>query len=197
MLFSCRFNSTMSGRSFQHLYKVSRTVFPRQERYRARDNPSSFRSHYSTGSRSSSSSGDRYRDRARERHESRAGKHDERRDYTKSNSRHSQPKKKSLKDTLDGILDHEKHHVVQIYRDSSGEVKEVAWCPGYIGEGARCPGGTATLHHTCRVCRKLCLHLLGEPFTSDRRCLNCDENGWDIERIPKWYYHAEKCRYCK
>lgn len=106
---------------------------------------------------------------------------------------------RSLAEILKEMIQYERHHIVSVQKAKSREIEDVIWCPCYIRpdiEG-HVKGGKARLHHTCRCCHRTCLHLSGKPFSSNRRCLGCDENNWQPEDIPKWYYHIEKCSHCK
>lgn len=92
---------------------------------------------------------------------------------------------------IEKMLEIEHHHI----RSKDESLKEVIWCPRYISRDIRghIRGGTALLHHRCRRCRRLCLHLTGTPGTTVRLCLEC--SGWEEKHIPSWYYHRS-CKYC-
>lgn len=60
------------------------------------------------------------------------------------------------------------------------------WCPAYVSKRAN--GGKQLLHHKCRKCRKIALHL---SYTNGRRiCYVC--LGYTM---PAWYIH-ESCNTC-
>ena len=101
---------------------------------------------------------------------------------------------------LKGMITVEWHHTKYVDRSTSGnstsgEVRYVQWCPKYINPDARghVRGGKTLPHHTCRGCRQLCFHLLGQPGTR-RLCLAC--SGYKAKYIPDWYYH-KRCEYCR
>ena len=107
---------------------------------------------------------------------------------------------RSLAEILKEMIQHERHHIVSVQKATSGEIEDVIWCPCYLSPDivGHVKGGKARLHHTCRLCHRTCLHLLGKAFSSNRRCLGCDrENNWQVKDIPRWYYHLEKCSHCK
>eukprot|EP00045_Choanoeca_perplexa_P001490 m.19923 g.19923 ORF g.19923 m.19923 type:complete len:320 (-) comp10977_c0_seq1:44-1003(-) len=78
------------------------------------------------------------------------------------------------------------HHIDEIERNSEGEVVNLVWGAAFLNptEKRRAPGGTAVLHHKCRRCKRVALHLLGVPRTPDRYCLACDGHA----DVPKWYF---------
>jgi len=117
-----------------------------------------------------------------------------------SSSRHA-VENSSLKDKVRDIMQTEDHHIVRIVRDTHGEIDKVVWCPQYVRKNSskqRAPGGKAMLHHRCRSCRRICLHLLGKYGSSDRKCLECSasKHGWNKHEVPTWYYHDKKCDHC-
>mmetsp|Transcript_33101 Transcript_33101/g.91248 ORF Transcript_33101/g.91248 Transcript_33101/m.91248 type:complete len:97 (+) Transcript_33101:1-291(+) len=95
------------------------------------------------------------------------------------------------------MLDTEAHHILDETRDKqSGTIEHVKWCPRYLRPQSdrRAPGGRQDLHHRCRRCSKLCLHLLGKPGTGNRYCLNCAGR----RNVPLWYFHdADTCSVCR
>lgn len=132
--------------------------------------------------------------------------HKKRRESTNSsnnfhrfNKGHNENRRSSLTNILEDMLEEERHHIALLQKDSSGKIVDVMWCPYYVHPEmkGKARGGKAILHHTCRVCHRICLHLLGKPFSSNRRCLGCEENAFRNEDIPKWYYHQKKCSLCK
>ena len=98
---------------------------------------------------------------------------------------------RSLIEEIDEMLQIEDHHVI-----SPKHITNVEWCPKFIDPDIRghIRGGKDLLHHTCRKCRRLCLHLLGRPGTL-RQCLECSGK-WEKKYIPLWYYHSD-CKYCR
>ena len=97
---------------------------------------------------------------------------------------------KSLIEEIKDMLKIEDHHVIY-FKD----ITNVEWCPKFVKPDIRghVRGGKDLLHHRCRDCRRLCLHLLGRPG-SKRQCLKCSRK-WDKKYIPVWYYHYG-CKYC-
>eukprot|EP00730_Choanoeca_flexa_P009904 TRINITY_DN14336_c0_g1_i1.p1 TRINITY_DN14336_c0_g1~~TRINITY_DN14336_c0_g1_i1.p1 ORF type:complete len:296 (+),score=38.08 TRINITY_DN14336_c0_g1_i1:91-978(+) len=83
-------------------------------------------------------------------------------------------------------IDTEWHHIDEIVRDEDGRVTKVTWGAAYLNpyDKRRAPGGTAVLHHKCRRCKRVALHLLGVPRTPDRYCLACDGH----KDVPDWYF---------
>jgi hypothetical protein len=86
--------------------------------------------------------------------------------------------------------------------DSNGDMNDVEWCYKYLDPNIRghITGGRAILHHRCRQCNRICLHLLGKYGTGDRMCLECAarDRGWRKEEVPSWYYHMDEiCRNCR
>ena len=102
--------------------------------------------------------------------------------------------RKSVQREIDKMLITERHHMRRVEHHSSGEIREVIWCPQYIRSDIkeRARGGISLLYHRCRSCRRLCFHLLGRPGTK-RLCLKC--SGWKSKYIPEWYYHR-RCKDC-
>ena len=97
----------------------------------------------------------------------------------------------SLTEEIKSMMQYEDHHII-----FSKETTVVEWCPKYVKPDLKghVRGGKALLHHTCRYCQRLCLHLLGRPRTPTRYCLECSRR-WKKEYIPEWYYHYG-CKYC-
>ena len=93
---------------------------------------------------------------------------------------------------MEKMLDIEDHHVIS---NSTRDLANVEWCPKFVKPDIRghVRGGKDLLHHRCRDCRRLCLHLLGRPGTK-RQCLECSGK-WEKKYIPVWYYH-NGCKYC-
>ena len=105
----------------------------------------------------------------------------------------NQPWPESLIEEIKKMLTIEDHHVI-----SFEDTANVEWCPKFVKPEirGRVTGGKALLHHTCRHCRRLCLHLLGRPGTGRRLCLGCHGSAeWEKKLIPEWYYH-NSCKYC-
>ena len=102
----------------------------------------------------------------------------------------SRPWPKSLIEEIKEMLKIEEHHVV-----SFEEITNVEWCPKFVKPEihGHVRGGKDLLHHRCRDCGRLCLHLLGLPG-SKRQCLKCSGK-WDKKYIAEWYYHSA-CKYC-
>lgn len=127
----------------------------------------------------------------REKHR-RHERHEESKHKVKTSSR--------LREKIDEIVRKEHHHIVLKERDSSGNFLHVEWCPKYVRpDTGRATGGTALLHHTCRSCKNICLHLLGRYGSSDRKCLVCvaADHGWHKSEVPEWYFHHHRCKYCR
>ena len=98
---------------------------------------------------------------------------------------------KSLIEEIKKMLEIEDHHII-----SSEDATNVEWCPQFVKPDIRghVRGGKDLLHHRCRYCKRLCLHLLGKPGTT-RLCLECSAK-WEKKYIPVWYYH-NGCKYCR
>ena len=109
----------------------------------------------------------------------------------RNNFEDSRPWPKSLMEKVEEMLKIEEHHVI-----SSEDITDVEWCPKFVKPEihGHVRGGKALLHHRCRECRRLCLHLLGRPG-SKRQCLECSGK-WNKKYIPVWYYH-NSCKYCR
>ena len=110
-------------------------------------------------------------------------------DREKFESSRRQPK--SLIEEIEKMLQIEDHHVI-----SSKDATNVEWCPKFVKPDIKghVRGGKDELHHRCRHCKRLCLHLLGSPGTR-RLCLECSAK-WEKKYIPVWYYH-NSCKYCR
>ena len=108
----------------------------------------------------------------------------------RNNFKNSRAWPKSLIEKIEQMLKIEKHHVI-----SFEGITNVEWCPKFVKPEIRghVRGGKDLLHHRCRDCRRLCLHLLGRPG-SKRQCLKCSGR-FDEKYIPVWYYH-NSCKYC-
>ena len=108
----------------------------------------------------------------------------------RNNFKNSRSLPKLLMEEIKDMLRIEDHHVIYFE-----DISVVEWCPKFIKPEIRghVRGGKDLLHHRCRDCRRLCLHLLGRPGTK-RQCLECSRN-WDKKYIPVWYYH-NGCKYC-
>ena len=98
---------------------------------------------------------------------------------------------RSLIEEINKMLQIEDHHVI-----SSKDITNVEWCPIFVKPDIRghVRGGKDLPHHTCRECKRLCLHLLGRPGTL-RLCLECSGK-WEKKYIPLWYFHYG-CKYCR
>eukprot|EP00927_Polykrikos_kofoidii_P062534 TRINITY_DN57349_c0_g1_i1.p1 TRINITY_DN57349_c0_g1~~TRINITY_DN57349_c0_g1_i1.p1 ORF type:complete len:229 (+),score=9.91 TRINITY_DN57349_c0_g1_i1:83-769(+) len=95
------------------------------------------------------------------------------------------------------MLATEAHHIMEATRDKpSDAIGYVKWCPRYVQPqgGEPAPGGRQDLHHRCRRCSRLCLHLLGKPGMGNRFCLACA----GYSNIPSWYFHdSATCAACR
>lgn len=110
-------------------------------------------------------------------------------------------KSKTLTEQIEEFLQIEDHHIENVFRNSKGGINYVKWCPKYINPKikGRVIGGKALLHHRCRGCHEIVLHLLGRYGSSDRKCLKCkaSEHDWDKDKVPEWYYHHRGCYHCR
>ena len=110
-------------------------------------------------------------------------------------------KSKTLTEQIEEFLKIEDHHIENVSSNSKGEISYIKWCPKYINPKVkgRVIGGKALLHHRCRRCHQIALHLLGRYGSSDRKCLKCkaSEHDWDKHKIPEWYYHDRGCYHCR
>ena len=118
-------------------------------------------------------------------------RNDERIVVDRKNFKNSREWPKSLIEKIEEMLKIEKHHVIYFE-----DITNVEWCPQFVKPEIRghVRGGKDLLHHRCRDCGRLCLHLLGRPG-SKRECLKCSGR-WDKKYIPVWYYH-NGCKYCR
>lgn len=109
----------------------------------------------------------------------------------RTNFENSRPWPKSLTEEIEKMLKIEEFHVI-----SFKDITNVEWCPAFVKPDIHGPvrGGKELSHHRCRLCNRLCLHLLGIPGTK-RYCLECSGK-WEKKYIPVWYYH-EGCKYCE
>lgn len=109
----------------------------------------------------------------------------------RKNFENSRPWPKSLMEEVEKMLKIEEFHVI-----SFKDITNVEWCPAFVKPDIHGPvrGGKELSHHRCRLCNRLCLHLLGIPGTK-RYCLECSGK-WEKKYIPVWYYH-EGCKYCE
>lgn len=121
-----------------------------------------------------------------------------------SSSRKERPISSSaLKKEIKDLLRTEHHHLMKRGKlDSNGDYQGVEWCYKYLDPNIRghITGGRAILHHRCRQCNRICLHLLGKYGTGKRMCLKCaaSEMGWREKEVPSWYYHDEyECSNCR
>lgn len=106
---------------------------------------------------------------------------------------------KILRNELNKSIEIEDHHIIKKITNADGDVIYLEWCYAYVRPGKfHARGGRAKLHHTCRVCRRTCLHLIGKYGTGDRKCLACaaDQLGWHGDDVPSWYFHRN-CGHCK
>lgn len=108
----------------------------------------------------------------------------------RGNFENSRPWPKSLMEEVEKMLKIEEFHVI-----SFKDITDVEWCPAFVKPDIHGPvrGGKELSHHRCRLCHRLCLHLLGIPGTK-RYCLECSGK-WEKKYIPVWYYH-NGCKYC-
>lgn len=121
-----------------------------------------------------------------------------------SSSRKERPITSSaLKKEIKDLLRTEHHHLMKRGKmDSNGDIQGVEWCYKYLDPSIRghITGGRAILHHRCRQCNRICLHLLGKYGTGKRMCLTCAarESGWKEKEVPTWYYHDDQeCSNCR
>jgi len=130
--------------------------------------------------------------REKELRHSRA-RHDERIRRRRESSETRRRPRSIIFEEMEKMLDIEDHHVIW---NSTSDMAKVEWCPKFIKPEIRghVRGGKDLLHHRCRDCRRLCLHLLGRPGTK-RQCLECSGK-FDRNYIPEWYYH-KGCKYCR
>ena len=100
--------------------------------------------------------------------------------------------KMSRNEVIEDLVKIEKHHVTTVSRNKqSNRIEDVIWCPKHMEDGEHCTGGALVLHHTCRACKRMAIHLVDKP---GRPCLSCF--GWREADIPSWYYH-KPCKYCR
>ena len=212
-MFSPRiFLSTLNGRAVSFLAMAGRSA----ERYLAQGSRSGKntreidRGSFERSYTSSRGSDNRRRDGSESSRSSRNERYDTSRRYYSDDSRHrsdsrrffereSRPResgssgssRQRRKLEIERMLEIEDHHV----RRKDESLEEVVWCPRYIRPDitGHVRGAKALLHHRCRRCRRLCLHLTGRPGTM-RLCLRC--SGWEEKHVPDWYYHRS-CKYCE
>eukprot|EP00050_Salpingoeca_kvevrii_P008259 m.301812 g.301812 ORF g.301812 m.301812 type:complete len:451 (-) comp14934_c0_seq1:136-1488(-) len=98
----------------------------------------------------------------------------------------------SLEAELRDSVRTEWHHIDAIERDDQGVVVNIVWCAQYLNPNSgRANGGKNELHHKCRRCKRIAVHLLGKPMTRDRYCLECDGR----TGVPAWFFHR-RCPHC-
>lgn len=169
-------------------HEVSRKEKDRDRKYR----DESTKRHRSDNSTRHNITEEHYKSkREKELRHSRA-RHDERIRRRRESSETRRRPRSIIFEEMEKMLDIEDHHVIWI---STSDMAKVEWCPKFIKPDIRghVRGGKDLLHHRCRVCRRLCLHLLGRPGTK-RQCLECSGK-FDRNDIPEWYYH-KGCKYC-
>ncbi|XP_031574557.1 uncharacterized protein LOC116308308 isoform X1 [Actinia tenebrosa] len=123
---------------------------------------------------------------------------------SKSSSKKERPITSSaLKGEIKDLLRTEHHHLMKGgKKDENGDINGVEWCYKYLDPTIRghITGGRAILHHRCRQCNRICLHLLGTYNTGKRMCLACAarDRGWREKEVPSWYFHDEReCSNCQ
>ena len=151
-----------------------------------------------------------HRDHRSERSQSSSSRRVERRHYSSTHSRserheadrvkssrREENRLRSIRSEMREMLKIEHHHIIFQEDSKDDELpKHLDWCPQYLDPNltGHMRGGRQEMHHRCRQCQRLCLHLLGKPGQR-RMCLGCA--GYSKEDIPRWYYHDQRCRHCK
>ena len=172
---------------FHHISQNARSVFDTKRRSNVREQPKRHRS----DDIGDNAKGREANNELSQKEELMSGRKNERIVVDRSNFKNSRAWPKSLKEEIEEMLKIEKHHVIYFAED----ITNVEWCPKFVKPEihGHVRGGKDLLHHRCRDCRRLCLHLLGRPG-SKRQCLTCSGK-WDEKYIPVWYYH-NSCKYC-
>jgi hypothetical protein len=92
---------------------------------------------------------------------------------------------------LDAAVDANIHHVREIRRKPSGKTEYVDWCPSYLSDISKQPGGKKLAHHVCSACKKIVLAVFDDSAKCLQacclECLGC--------HVPQWYFHRE-CPEC-